>query len=200
MMRTLAKAVIALLSITSGFAASAEKTFHAAPPDQYAHQEGEQVVVGAKAFDSSDQTKQVFGKKVDLNRYGVLPVLLVVKNNRSKALDLNGIEVKLVPKEGQSVNPIEPADVATVAKPVKPPKVNASPIPHIHKDSMDSLAIVEKAFVAKTVPPGQQVSGFFYFQAHPEPGLKFLVQGIFERASGKQIMYFEIPLSPGSSE
>lgn len=198
-MRTLAKAIIALLSITSGFAAGAEKKFRAGAPEQYAHQEGEQVVVGAKAFQSSEETKPVFGKKVDLNRYGILPVLLVIKNNRPKALDLNGIEVKLVPKEGQSVIPVEPGDVAAIAKPVKPPNVNASPIPHIHK-AMDSLAIIEKAFVAKIVPPGQQVSGFFYFQAHPEPGLKFLVQGIFERASGKQIVYFEIPLSSGSSE
>lgn len=199
-MRTLAKAVIALLSITSGFAAGAEKTFQAGAPEKYSHQEGEQVVVGAQAFESAEQTKPVFGKKVDLNRYGVLPVLLVIKNNRSKALDLNGIDVKLVPKEGKSVIPIEPGDVASIAKPVKSPNVNSSPIPHIHKDPMDSLAIVERAFVAKIVPPGQQVSGFFYFQAHPEPGLKFLVQGIFERASGKQIVYFEIPLSSGNSE
>ncbi len=199
-MRTLAKAVIALLSITSGFAAGADKTFQAGAPEQYAHQAGEQVVVGAKAFESAEQTKPVFGKKVDLNRYGVLPVLLVIKNNRSKALDLNGLEVKLVPKAGQSVIPIEPGDVASIAKPAKSPDVSPSRIPHIRKDSMDSLAIVENAFMAKIVPPGQQVSGFFYFQAHPEPSLKFLVQGIFERASGKQIVYFEIPLSSGSNE
>jgi hypothetical protein len=199
-MRTLASAAIALLSITSGFIAGAEKRFEAGAPEQYDHQENEQVVVGAKAFESSEETRRVFGKKMDLNRFGVLPVLLVIKNNRPKALDLNGIEVKLVPKEGQSVIPLEPANVLTIARPVKPPKVNAGPIPHIHKESMDELPIVEKAFMAKIVPPGQQVSGFFYFQANSEPGLKFLVQGVFERASGKQIVYFEIPLSEGSRQ
>jgi hypothetical protein len=198
-MRTLAKPVAALLSITSGLA-GAEKTFQAGAPEQYAHQASEQVVVGAKAFDSSAQTKPIFGKKVDLNRYGILPVLLVIKNNRPKALDLNGLKVKLVPSAGQSVIPVEPGDVAGLAKPAKPPDVNAGRIPHIHNSSMDLLAIVERAFVAKIVSPSQEASGFFYFQAHPEPGMKLLIDGIFERVSGKEILYFEIPLSPGGGE
>lgn len=152
------------------------------------------MTLGAKAFTASEETKAVFGKKTDLNRYGVLPVLLVVKNQRAKALDLNGLEVKLVPGTGRSVIPLEPSDVAALANPAKPPSVTPSRIPHTHRNPLDTLSIVERAFVARMVPAGEQASGFFYFEAQPEPGMRLLVRGVFERPSGKEIMYFEIPL------
>lgn len=193
-MRTLAKWILALLSISSCFVWGADKKFQAGAPEQYAHQENDQVTLGAKAFVASEETKQVFGKKVDLNRYGVLPVLLVIKDGRKQALDLSSLRVKLVPGEGRSVVPLEPGDVAAIANPAKPPGVTPSRIPHSHKNPLDSLSIVERAFVARIVPAGDQASGFFYFQAQPKPGMKLLVQGVYERPSGKEIMYFEIPL------
>lgn len=194
-MRTLPKQVLALLSIASALAWGADKRFSPGPPEQYAHQQNEQVTLGAKAFSDSDETKSVFGKKVDLNRYGVLPVLLVVHNGRGKTIDLNGLEVKLVPSGGRSVIPLEPGEVSSIANPSKEPSVTPSRIPHSHKNPLDSVTIVERAFVARMIPAGQDANGFFYFQAKPEPGMKLLVQGIYERPTGKEILYFEIPLS-----
>jgi hypothetical protein len=197
-MRTLAKSVLALLSITLVVALGADKKFEPGSPEQYAHQENQKVVIGTKPFDTSDETKPVFGKKVDLNAHGILPVLVVIQNNRPAALDLNGLEVKLVPAGGQSVIPLEPAEVANIAMPgkVKVPDARPSPnpIPHKQKNPFNSLELIERAFVAHMLPPGEQASGFFYFQARPEPGMHLLVKGIFERPSGKEILYFEIPI------
>lgn len=174
---------------------AAEKGFQPGPPSQYSHQENQKVIVGGKSFDTFDETKPVFGKKVDLNRYGMLPVLVVIRNNRDQALDLNGLEVKLTATGSPSVIPIEPAEVAQIANPAKRPKTMPSPIPHISRDnSLDSVAIIDRAFTARMLPPRDQAGGFFYFQARPEPGMKLIISGIFERPSGKEILYFEIPL------
>src|SRR4051812_32443698 len=194
-MRTLAKSVLALLSISLAFAVAAERRFQAGPPDQYPHQENEKVLIGGKPFDSEEQTKSVFGKKMDLNKYGILPILVVIKNNRAQALDLNGLQVKLVANGAASVIPLEPQEVAAIAKPAERPKTMPSPIPHLGKGNMlDSVSVVERAFSARMLPAGDQASGFFYFQARPEPGMRLLINGIFERRTGKEILYFEIPL------
>ena len=47
-------------------------------------------------------TKPVFGKKADLVRYGILPVLLVVQNDRKQSLDLQDIEVHLEASDGRA--------------------------------------------------------------------------------------------------
>jgi hypothetical protein len=194
-MRTPAKFVLALLSISLAATLAADKDFKPAAPDQYPHQENQKVLIGSKPFDSLEQTRPVFGKKTDLNRYGILPVLVVIRNNRGQALDLNGLDVKLSATGSQAVIPLEPQEVAAIANPAQRPKTMPSPIPHKRQsNALDSVAIVERAFSARMVPAGDEASGFFYFQARPEPGMRLMVSGIFERPSGKEILYFEIPL------
>jgi hypothetical protein len=193
-MRTLAKTKLALLSIALA-ATAAEKGFQVGAVTDYPHQESDHVIVGAKPFDSETETKAVFGKKTNLNQYGVLPVLLVIRNNRAQALDLNGLQVKLAATGVSSVNPIEPQDVASVAAPTERPTTSRNPLPHrVKKNPLDLLSIISKAFAARMLPAGEQASGFFYFRGHPEPGLRLLVSGIFERPSGKEIVYFEVPM------
>ena len=53
-------------------------------------------------------TKPVFGKKADLVRYGILPVLLVIENQRKEALDLQNIEVQLETSDGRHVIALDP--------------------------------------------------------------------------------------------
>src|ERR1700761_576434 len=116
-MRTLARSVLALLSISLVTAVADEKKFGVGSPDQYAHQENEKVLIGGKPFNSQEETKSAFGKNADLNKYGILPVLVIIKNNRQQALDLNGLVVKLVANGAASVVPLEPQEVAAIAKP-----------------------------------------------------------------------------------
>jgi hypothetical protein len=196
-MRTLAKLTFAFLSISLvTVTMAADKPFQPEPPDQYPHQENEKVLIGGKPFDSLEQTKAVFGKKVNLNKGGILPVLIVIQNKRGQTLDLNGLEVKLSMNGSGSIIPLEPQEATALAFPAQQPRPSRSPIPlpHKGKENSELLPVVERAFTARMVPPGEQASGFFYFQTRPEPGMRLLINGIFERPSGKEILYFEIPL------
>jgi hypothetical protein len=47
---------------------------------------------------------------------------------------------------------------------------------------------------AQMLPPGQSASGFFYFQTALQPGATLYLNGLYEAASGKEILYFELPL------
>jgi hypothetical protein len=195
-MRTLAKTAFALLSISLlAVASSGDKTFQAGPPIDYAHQASEHVVIGAKPFDSFDLTKPVFGKKADLNRYGILPVLLVIENDRQETIDLEDLQVKLESEHGGSVTSLDPNQVAFISMPPKRPEMAPSRIPHSHKNPLNGPELYERAFTARVLPPGERASGFFYFQANPQPGLRLYISGIVERPSGKEMLYFEIPLT-----
>ena len=49
------------------------------------------------------------------------------------------------------------------------------------------------------LPPGEQANGFFYFQTSHRRGAKIYLTGIREANSGKELFYFEIPLSEDGS-
>jgi hypothetical protein len=44
------------------------------------------------------------------------------------------------------------------------------------------------------LPPGQSASGFFYFQTGLRAGSTIYLNGLEEAGSGKQLLFFEIPL------
>lgn len=176
-------------------AASSDSGFKPGPPEHYAHQASEHVVIGAKPFDSYDLTKPVFGKKADLNRYGILPVLLVIQNDRDETVDLVDLQVKLESERGGSVASLNPNEVAFISMPPKRPEMAPSRLPHSHKNPLNAPELYERAFTARMLPAGEQASGFFYFQANAQPGLRLYISGLVERPSGKQMLYFEIPLT-----
>jgi len=183
------------MSIALAFAAKPEKDFHPGPPDQYHHQANNGVTIGARYFDSLDATKPIFGKKADLNRYGVLPVLLVIQNDRKQSLDLQNLEVKLEGADSHSIIPLTASEVPFIAVPVNQPTIGRkSPLSRGHKNPLNVPEIVSRAFAARMLPAGDKASGFFYFRAASEPGMHLYVSGIYERPSGKELLYFEIPL------
>jgi hypothetical protein len=192
-MRTVAKTAFALLSISLLAAGFDKEMFQPGPPENYAHQSSDKVAVGAKQFDSYDLTKTAFGKKADFNRYGVLPVLLVIKNGRDETVDLEDLQVKLAAGNGRSVPSIDPAEAASAGEP-KRPQVARPRISLGHKSPLNVPEVYTRAFTARMLPAGEQASGFFYFQAHAQPGLRLYVSGLVERPSGKEMIYFEIPL------
>ncbi len=177
-----------------------KKPFQAGKADDYAHQMSEQVLVGAKAFDNVDLVADAFGKKVDLLKYGVLPVLVVVQNKREKSIDLRDIEVSLVASDGRHVDAISPDDVAFLAKngrrrPKGPGEGLPIPIPlPAKKNPLAAPEITGRAFAAGMLPPGDSVSGFFYFEAQAEVGDSLYVSGMKDARSRKEILYFEFPL------
>ncbi|MGA8027885.1 MAG: hypothetical protein WB992_12135 [Bryobacteraceae bacterium] len=181
------------MSVSPG--GNSDKEFRAGVAGDYAHQSSDQVTVGAKPFDNEDLTAQAFGKKTDLLKYGVLPVLVVVENKRAKALDLQDIEVNLVGADGRHVTAVNPEDIPFLGKNGKRPSNVPLPIPlPAKKNPLNAPEIVTRAFSAKMLPPGDSASGFFYFEARPEPGDKIYLNGLRDARSGQEILYFEFPL------
>lgn len=170
--------------------------WQAAHAADYAHQVSDQVTLGAKSFDTEEQTAEVFGKKADLLKYGIVPVLVVVENGRDKSLDLQDIKVSLVSDDGRHVDAMNPDDIQYLGGKRKHPSVGPLPrIPLPKKGNpLAAPEVTDKAWSAKMLPPKDSANGFFFFLAHPEPGDKVYVSGIRDARSGEEIMYFEFPL------
>jgi hypothetical protein len=178
--------------------ASDDKPFQALAASEYAHQAVEQVIVGAKPYDTQDLTAEAFGKKAGLLKYGVFPVLIVIENKRADSLDLRQLEVSLVGADGRHVTAVSPDELPFLAKngkrrPSGPSVALPVPLPK-KKNPLAEDSIVARAFVAKMLPPGDSASGFFYFEARPESGDSIYLNGLHEARSGKEIMYFEFPM------
>jgi hypothetical protein len=189
----------ALLAIT-GFAAV--KAFQPGHATDYAHQVSDQVTLGAKSFDTEDLTAEAFGKKADFLKYGIVPVLVVIENQREKSLDLQDMQVSLVAADGRHVDAMNPDDIQYMGGKKRRP--SATPYPRLplpkKGNPLASPEVAERAFSAKMLPPKDSANGFFFFEARSEPGDKLYVSGIRDARSGQEIMYFEFPLDGKSQE
>lgn len=156
------------------------------------------MIVGAKPYDNEELTAEAFGKRADLLRYGVLPVLVVIENKRAKSLDLRDLEVNLVAADGRHATAVNPEDIPFLGQKTKRPHLGPrSPIPLPSKGNrLNAPQIVERAFSAKMLPPGDSASGFFYFEAKIEAGDKIYLNGLRDARSGEEILYFEFLLDP----
>jgi hypothetical protein len=176
-------------------ARTSNKDFRPGAAADYAHQTGENVTVGAKPFNTEELTAEAFGKKTDLLRYGVLPVLVVIENKRDKALDLRDLEVNLVASDGRHASAVNPEDIPFLGRHNKRPPPVQTPLPLPKKGNpLNSPQIVTRAFSAKMLPPGDSANGFFYFEARSEHGDKIYLNGLRDARSGQDILYFEFPL------
>src|SRR5690242_5883964 len=106
--RFLIPSITLAAALLLGARASDDEPFRALAASEYAHQTVQQVMVGAKAYDTQELTAQAFGKKADLLKYGVFPVLVVVENKRADSLDLRQVEVSLVASDGRHVTAVSP--------------------------------------------------------------------------------------------
>ena len=64
------------------------------------------------------------------------------------------------------------------------------------RDRMFALSVATSiaSFTAQMLPPGQSASGFFYFQTGLQRDATIYLSGIREAATGKELLYFELPL------
>jgi hypothetical protein len=176
---------------------AAEKSFQAGRATDYAHQQSDHVTLGAKSFDTEEQTAEVFGKKADLLKYGIVPVLVVVENGGDRSVDLQDMKVSLVSSDGRHVDAMNPDDLQFQGKHKHP---TVGPMPRLpvslpkKGNPLASPEVADRAFSAKMLPPKDSANGFFFFEARPEPGDKLYVTGIRDARSGEEIMYFEFPL------
>jgi hypothetical protein len=120
----------------------------------------------------------------------------VVENKGKKTLDLRGMEVNLVAADGRHVGPVAPEDIQFLRK--TSPRATVTPVPvplPRKKNPLSAPELTTRAFAAKILPPGDSASGFFYFEAKPEPGDKVYVNGLRETPNGQDLIYFEFPIN-----
>lgn len=189
------------IAILSAFVlVAAEKQFHPGPADSYAHQTSDDVVIGAQVYGKPEMVEEAFGKKIDFSKYGVTPVLVVIENKRKQSLDLRSIEVTIVADDGRHASAVKPEDIQLMGSNGQHPSQVPSPV-HLpkRKPGIARTEIASRAFAAEMLAPGDTASGFFYFDATPEPTDRLYVSGLNEQPSGEEITYFEFPLQAGSA-
>jgi hypothetical protein len=189
---------IVLLSIAAHAGDDKDKDrFAPGPASSYkGSQTTEKITIAAVPFVDEEQIRAAFGK-VNPNKYGVLPVLVILENGTGKALKLN-LEADFVGPDGRHMEATPASDVTFVGGSGKaPPIPGANPLPFPRKAKKGPLNIWEiegRAFTAKLVPLGEKVFGFVYYQTDYKPGSKLYVSGISDASTGKEYLYFEVPL------
>ena len=193
------KSLVLLLSIFTARGADKNAPFKPGPTDSYpCRQTQEKVTIAVQPFDTQEKTRLAFDK-LDPNRYGILPVLVIIRNDGPGTLMLEGLRVEYIAESRQKVEAIPSREVAKVNAPGRP-RVSGGPLPtqiprsSTKKNPLTDWVIEGRAFAAKALPPGESASGFFYFEARHRPGATLYITGLREAPSRRELFYFEIPL------
>jgi len=164
------------------------------------HQTMDGITLAAVPYVTEDQVKSAFGK-VDPNKYGVLPVLVILENGTGKALRLD-LQAEFVDPGRRHVEATPASDVLYIGTQVKRPKLpGTSPYPNPFprkgpkKGPLNTWEIEGRAFAPKMLPAGESAYGFFYFQTEYIPGSKLYLTGLKDAATGKDYLYFEVPMA-----
>jgi hypothetical protein len=189
------KRLALLMSIAAAFAADKASFQAPAAADMPHRQTVERLTIGVDPYVSGDKVKLAFGKLVP-SEYGVLPVLVVMRNDGAKAIQLRDLRVEYVGPGGARAlaTPAKDVRYAVGPDPLAGQR-RAGPIPIRKKNPLDVWEIEGRAFSALMLPPGNTASGFFYFNTALEPGSTLYVSGLAEAGSGRELVYFEIPLN-----
>ncbi len=192
------KSLALLLSISAGLAADKETPFKAAPAASYAnHQSNAQITIGVDPYVTADKVTLAFGK-LNPNQYGVLPVLVVIQNDSGQAIRLDRLKVEYAGPNHERVEATPAKDVRYLKPPQRPGAIEGPggkvKVLKSKKNPLDEWVIEGRALAAPMLPPGQAVSGFFYFQTSLQHTATLYLNGLYEAGTGKEIFYFELPL------
>jgi hypothetical protein len=186
------KRLALFMSIAAAFAADKEPAFHAPAASAMPHtQTAAPLTIGVDTYVSGEKLKAAFGKLVPAV-YGVLPVLVVIQNDGKSTIRLENLKAEYVNRNTR-VDATSARDVRYAKAPSRP-NIALGPLGHGKKNPLDAWEIEGRAFAAKMLPAGNTACGFFYFQVDLEPGATIYLSGLSEAESGKQLLYFEIPL------
>jgi len=191
-----------LLSIATALAADKERPrFAPGPAASFAsHQTLDKITIAAVPYLSDAETATAFGK-LNPNKYGVLPVLVILENETGKALRLD-LTAEFETADNKHVRALSVDEVQHLRGVTKPPKITGGkplPIPFPTRAKSGPLNVWEiegRAFAAKLLPVGERAYGFFYFEAEHEQGSKLYLTGIRDASTGQDYFYYEVPLLP----
>jgi len=171
-------------------------------PERYAGmQKVSGLALAADSYHEADRAKQAFGSKAKPQENGVLPVLLIIRNDSQKTINLAGIRVEYQADRARSAA-VSPRDVPTL-RGIKPGRVDAGgPIPgrvsvRRSKNPLDAQEIQDRAFAAPILPPGETATGFFYFQALYRENAQLYITGLSEAGTNQELFFMEVPVDNG---
>lgn len=154
------------------------------------------VTVAAVPYHNESLAKTAFGK-VHPYEHGVLPVLIIVRNDTKNAIGLQAAKFEYIDRDRTRIEPTPANEVPYLHGP-KRPTFSPNPIPGIggrgKKNPLAAEEIELRAWAAKMLPPGESAHGFVYFRTGHRPGARLYVTGLQEAASRKDLFYFDIPL------
>jgi hypothetical protein len=192
------KRLALLLSIAAAFAA--DKPFRPGAAASFAnHQTNDKVTIGAEPYMMGDKVKLAFGK-LDPYQYGVLPVLVVIQNDSGVSIKLDRLRAEYVGPNGDRVMATPARDVRYLKAPERPIATPGLPQMIKKKNPLDEWEIEGHAFAAQMLVGGNSAGGFFYFQTGLQRGATIYLTGMTEASSGKDLLFFELPLSADSPE
>ena len=192
------KRLALFMSIAAAFAADKDTPFKANPASSYAHKQTSQnLTIAAEPYTGTEQAKSAFGK-VNPYEWGVLPVLVVIQNDSDQTIRVDRLRVTYTGPKGTNTVEATPArDIRYLKPPSKPtmiPGPTGPKVIRLKKNPLDAWEIEGRAFSAQMLPPGNSASGFFYFQTGLQPDSTITISGITEAKTGKELLFFEIPL------
>ena len=156
------------------------------------------LAVAAVAYDDADEAKAAFGK-VNPYEHGILPVLLLLKNESKKTLNLERARFQYLVPGSRKLDETPAEDLARLKGPARP-RYNPTPLPTTipgmkrNKNPLQSPVIIERAFSAKMLPPGESAYGFVYFQTGHSRTARLYITGITEAQTSQELFYVEDPL------
>jgi hypothetical protein len=185
-----------LASISAVWGLDKDKKFSPPPLESVSSKvTNDGVTIAAIPFTTDEQAKPAFGK-VNPYEHGVLPVLVMVRNESKAVVKLDRVKFEYIDRDRNRIENT-PADEVPYAKSPSKPRIGPGPIPGINIKRKNPLAAEEieiRAWAAKMLPPGESAHGFVYFRTGHRPGAKLYVTGLDEAGTGKELFYFEIPL------
>ena len=160
-------------------------------------QTSEKVTIGVLPYFNDEDTRPVFGKHNPYT-YGVLPVLVVIQNDGAKTIKVQSLQAVWAGPNGDKVEATPAKEVRYLTAPRRPNSIPGPPgtPPKVlgHKNPLDTWEIEGRAFAAQVLAPGQSASGFLYFQTGYQRGASLYLSGLREADSGRELLYFEIPV------
>ena len=192
-------AIVFLLTASALWALDKGDGFSVRPAEEYPnHQTQEKITVAAVPYTTQADQKAAFDKARPYD-YGILPILLVIKNDTGKVVSVD-LETQFVTKDDQHVDPTPAKDVQVFEGIQKVPGARTPnpigiPLPRRNKNGPLNVAeIYDRSWGIKLIPPGEQVYGFIYFQAKDLSGASLYLSGLRDAATKQAYFYFEIPL------
>ena len=167
----------------------------------HAEHPAEKITVAIDPYDVETKAS-IFSVKY--RNFDLVPIFFVITNDGDQPISLVGMKAQLNTKDRSKLLPENRDDLLRrLAHPTRNDRTNTLPIPLPKKEVKGGVSsktmeeIDDARFGAKAVEPHSTARGFLFFDvtdiSDPLAGATFYLMGV-QDASGKEVMYFEIPL------